>query len=359
MRVDSRIQGSSEGPLKTAERASLTSSAAQLRPPDGRDGLRLHADPFTSHSAIGPKRAELLAQAGVISLGELARRQAGPLSENLTQLNRTLRLTREIYTPATVQRWIEEAQTLVAKTIPATADAFSAFPAPQAETAELTEAASSSDPLKLAAWVHHDNPQIRTAVARNPHTPSALLEGLGQDPFPQIRMALAQHPQSSPQVLHLLAGDRDQQVRELLVRRPVLPAAALLRLAQDSSGAIRLRLATRPDLPPDVLATLACDAHSGVRRTVVKHSQLSAELLLQLAHDPETHIQLAVLSHPHTDQALLNRLLAHASPAIRAGVAAHSQISAFQLAQLPATTAVRCAWLWPVIPRQRKASWRA
>ena len=70
-----------------------------------------HADLYRVHG-IGSEYADLLEEAGVDSVPELAQRNAENLCAKMAEINESKRLVRQMPTEATVQQWVAEAQSL-------------------------------------------------------------------------------------------------------------------------------------------------------------------------------------------------------------------------------------------------------
>jgi predicted flap endonuclease-1-like 5' DNA nuclease len=64
---------------------------------------------------IGSEFSELLEAAGVDTVPELARRNAENLSQAMTNVNETKKLTRRVPSAAVVSKWIEQAKSLPRK----------------------------------------------------------------------------------------------------------------------------------------------------------------------------------------------------------------------------------------------------
>jgi predicted flap endonuclease-1-like 5' DNA nuclease len=70
-----------------------------------------HADLYRVHG-IGSEYADLLEEAGVDSVPELAQRNAANLCAKMAELNDAKHLVRQMPSEATVQKWVAEAQSL-------------------------------------------------------------------------------------------------------------------------------------------------------------------------------------------------------------------------------------------------------
>ena len=92
----------------------------------------------------------------------------------------------------------------------------------------------SEDPLEL--------------VARNPHTPSVILEMLCENDNPYVRAALAQNPSAAETLMFRLADDEDVDVRIALASSPSLTVGLMEKLTDDEYydvlDALRQNIAT-------------------------------------------------------------------------------------------------------------------
>jgi hypothetical protein len=123
----------------------------------------------------------------------------------------------------------------------------------------------------LEQLAQHEECWMLACVAKNPHTPTALLALLqaktqpmlqgylqrityrfskytlldshpidfGPKPHLQVRQALAQHPNANAELLTLLAQDDDDLIRQFVARHPYTDHATLRQLAQDANRFVR------------------------------------------------------------------------------------------------------------------------
>lgn len=200
--------------------------------------------------------------------------------------------------------------------------------------------------------------EVRTAVARSPHTPRALLRPLrragasgdlrgygvpAQPCDPQVlawlaaggvyaRRVAARNPATPAPVLAQLAADVDRSVRQGVARNSAAPPALLARLATDRTADVR-QLVARHAAAPHVLERLARDPSRDVRFTVARNPRTPPAALERLASDPERAVRQALVRNPATQPALLVRLAADAHPKVRAAVARRSGATFAQGAQ--------------------------
>ncbi len=115
----------------------------------------------------------------------------------------------------------------------------------------------------------------RWAVAKNPHTPAAVLEMLAKDEINLVRALVATNPSTPPTVLEKFFGD-EKIVRDGLSGNPATPAKLLKVLADDSDKMVRLRLAENPSAPADVLQQLSGDTDPDVAKAAQVHKEQHA-----------------------------------------------------------------------------------
>lgn len=376
--------------------APAADSHTALKDKDGFSAAQ--GDLIEKHSAIGPKRAEVLEKAGVTTLKELSRRNPEHLATALNQANDKYSITKEHYSTATVQKWVDEAKELVGKEIPANTDPFAGKPSqpsqhhssggtagvdpfkpqqpsqkpqnpngvdpfkpgngsavgvdpfkphpnnsgsfeqpviPQeTENDRYYSAQRSYDPHRLAELAVDDSPRVRAAVASNRYAAAATLDRLAHDPYPEIRLAVAGNAATGAQTLNYLSGSADLRVLDVLSQRRELPYEALSKLIYAPSSTVRSRVALNAGLPRQLMQVLAGDDSVSVRRTLLQRQDLPSSVLQHMALDPDAGIQMGVLQHRNTDLSVLNELLRHDNPHLHAGVAAHPQATGNLLIQL-------------------------
>lgn len=105
----------------------------------------------------------------------------------------------------------------------------------------------------------------RWAVAKNPHTPSEILEKLSQDEINLVRALVATNPNTSAEVLRKLFED-EKIVRDGLSGNPSTPIELLDELAKDSDKMVRLRVAENPSASKEILEKLSNDADADVSK---------------------------------------------------------------------------------------------
>lgn len=110
----------------------------------------------------------------------------------------------------------------------------------------------------------------RWAVAKNPHTPTEILELLANDEINLVRALVATNPSTPPSVLEKFFSD-EKIVRDGLSGNPNTPAKLLKILADDSDKMVRLRLAENTSAPAEVLQALTSDNDPDVAKAAEVH----------------------------------------------------------------------------------------
>ncbi len=103
----------------------------------------------------------------------------------------------------------------------------------------------------------------RWAVAKNPHTPSYILEKLSKDDVNLVRALVATNPNTPPSILQNLFSD-EKIVRDGLSGNPNTPAKLLNILSDDSDKMVRMRIAENPNASDELLKKLMEDSDENV-----------------------------------------------------------------------------------------------
>lgn len=392
MRVDNRpvsqdpFKPSPQSPAQTP--AKPTAQPASQPKPAAGDSLQ-QDDLIKQHPSIGAKRAELLEKVGVTTLRELSRRNAGNLAETLNTTNKTAQLTKETYSAATVQKWIDEAKQMLAKEIPATlpnapstpaSDPFKPKPNAGGTSTPASGSTTGTDPFKpkptpstgSSAGVDPFKPQpgqqTGGGAATDPFKPkpgqqTGQTGSVGVDPFKpqpgqQTGGAHAADPFNPggqpPQVpveteadrqrdavstldsrrLHELGADDSPSVRQAVAANRYTPPATLERLAQDPYPEIRAHVALNPGTSTYTLVQLASDREQNVRETVLKRGDLPREALQKLAYDPQAGIRMKLAARDRLPSEILDTLSSDAHTGVRRTLVQRPDLNPGQLMTL-------------------------
>lgn len=138
---------------------------------------------------------------------------------------------------------------------------------------QCTQSEAQQILLADMASISHDKLiSIRMTVARNPHTPAAVLRTLAQDK--RCHALVAVHPQTPITLVEALAQDRRKDIRIAVARRAHLPTHIASKLLPDREQQVRAALAKNPDLPTRLLEQLARDGSWLVRQAALENLQM-------------------------------------------------------------------------------------
>jgi hypothetical protein len=116
----------------------------------------------------------------------------------------------------------------------------------------------------LEALAESADMQARWAVAKNPHTPEAILVKMAKDPVNLVRALVANNPNTPPAILSDLFHD-EKIVRDGLTGNPNTPEKLLKLFINENDRMARLRVADNSGATRAVLEALAGDADKDVR----------------------------------------------------------------------------------------------
>ena len=105
----------------------------------------------------------------------------------------------------------------------------------------------------------------RWAVAKNPHTPTEILEKLAKDEVNLVRALVATNPNTPTECLYSFFED-EKIVRDGISGNPNAPTELLEKLAEDSDKLVRLRVAENPATPKETLEKLQNDTDKDVAK---------------------------------------------------------------------------------------------
>lgn len=230
------------------------------------------------------------------------------------------------------------------------------------ERLALAEQWDVQDVPLLRALADDEAWQVRSCVARQPHTPTDVLDALSQDiewdvcdgvarnpaatldqlvrlsssKSADIRGAVAEHPATPPEVLDRLADDPRLNVRVRADENPHTPAETLWRRKEEGDWNEALALASNPNCPADLVATIAATVgFEDAQRKAVAHPNLPeryirqfgdpqrgwwenewaaknpsapADMLTELADHSNAHVRVAVAGNPNTPNDVLVKL---------------------------------------------------
>jgi hypothetical protein len=197
------------------------------------------------------------------------------------------------------------------------------------------------DPTTLLRSVRSLYVGLQRQVAQNPSAPTAVVDGLLEDPEiapwaagnpsaspealeraaqdaddDELVLTIASNPSTPPEVLRTMVGDRPPALRAILARNPGTPSAVVAKLARHDRWSVRAGVAQNPNASPAVLTRLGSDASWSVRHAVAANPATPAEELVRLAGDIRA-VALVVAANPSAPPDALAKLVAHDSPWVR------------------------------------------
>ncbi len=111
---------------------------------------------------------------------------------------------------------------------------------------------------------------VRWAVAKNPHTPTEILEKLSKDKINLVRALCATNPNTPKNILAKLFSD-EKIVRDGLSGNPKTPLKYLNILADDRDKMVRLRVAENSSSSKEILEKLTKDDDKDVAKAAAVH----------------------------------------------------------------------------------------
>ncbi|MGI5506667.1 hypothetical protein [Lentzea sp. CA-135723] len=147
--------------------------------------------------------------------------------------------------------------------------------------ADLLEQAAFLAPDVIALLAADTSTEVRSALARSPHTPEAVLTSLSSE---SLARELASNPATPPAVAADLL--RWHASRYYLAARTDLPAAVYVELAEELEPGILANLAANPSVPAPVLRSLA--ETPALHGAVLRNPAIPLDLLVELAPTART-----------------------------------------------------------------------
>lgn len=175
-----------------------------------------------------------------------------------------------------------------------------ARPAVQATGPLKSEAAIADLGRTLRAML--GNPKVRLALARDIHSPPALLHWLAQDERDEMALTLARNPVTPTAILVALA--RRRHVGPATAHNPSAPAILLAALSKHWDPDIRRATGRNPNTPAAILRQLARDPNLWVRHAVARNPRTPRETLRQLAKEDEACLNRALATNENAQSAL-------------------------------------------------------
>lgn len=143
-----------------------------------------------------------------------------------------------------------------------------------------------------------DNLQAREHVAKNPNTPSDVLDRLAADPNIRIRTSVAANPGTDPRIVGCLSGDPDAQVCVAAIRNPNCPPDRVEAAVGDRQLMVATAAARQITNEP-ALRHISRHRWPEVRAVAAERSA-DPGTLARLAADPDPDVRAAALANPET-----------------------------------------------------------
>ena len=143
-----------------------------------------------------------------------------------------------------------------------------------------------------------DNLQARDHVAKNPNTPSDVLDRLAANPNTRIRTSVAANPGTDPRIVGCLSGDPDARVCVAAVDNPNCPQDRVEAAVGDRQLMVAAAAARQITNEP---AFRRISRHRWPEvRAVAAERSADPGTLARLAADPDPDVRAAALSNPES-----------------------------------------------------------
>jgi hypothetical protein len=184
----------------------------------------------------------------------------------------------------------------------------------------------------LEKLIHHNNPEIRQTLAKNPSLNYKKRIDLLKDVSPLVSSAAVIHYKGLSQVFWQMALNISSvSVRETLVSQSGIPGKFLKRLAKDPSVNVRQRLVLRlrtnrfqqsTKTNKVLVDILSRDPEPKIRADVLNDYRISSQRLRKLIIDPEEEVRLSLAKRiPRIDLHNYQYLAIDDSPKVRLAAA--------------------------------------
>jgi hypothetical protein len=166
---------------------------------------------------------------------------------------------------------------------------------------------------KLFRQVKPPNFWVGHALARNPNTPSDILENLSGHQF-NLALDLTLNPYAPTNILwRLLTEEKVEQARVALASRSTTDAGLLLQWATNSNDDVRVAIGRNTNAPTALLVQLTNETNAEVRIAasfgLASSPNTPLNILQGLARNGGTGVQIAVARNPAVSWELLQELL--------------------------------------------------
>lgn len=180
----------------------------------------------------------------------------------------------------------------------------------------------------------HSNESFRECVALSPAATLELLSELAVDKATSVRACMAGHARVPPDILTHLAYDKVSEVRAAVALNEQTPLAVLAVLKDDKNKAVRAAVARNLSTSFDILAQLAADKDTDVRNSAGQNPHIPSDLLAQMATDKAWSVRRGVAQNTNSPLALINQLAGDAFFQVRQAVSENATAVEELLARL-------------------------
>ncbi len=184
-------------------------------------------------------------------------------------------------------------------------------------------------------WRFSNARDLLNALAKNPNTPSEILESIVKTNFPQIPKSemglilcgIASNLNTPIDILAELANSNNKFIKSHIAENPNTPISILQKLANDDSEDVRVGVLWSKHLTPELAMQFIDDPSSGIREELasIEDNRLSVEtihkILESLYDDPIRSVRSFVAANSKCPAEILHKLASDAHYSVRLYVA--------------------------------------
>lgn len=163
----------------------------------------------------------------------------------------------------------------------------------------------ATDPNYLNTLSKCQSHLVRQAICENPRVPEALLEILARDEHADVRQtvlrqwtAQARRSRATPKELDKLAAKPFEEVRMAVAANPNTPAATVEGIVRQGGARLKESIARSETVAAELLALLAGDDNADVRALVARNSRCPDAALEHLQQDANPKVTGALAENP-------------------------------------------------------------
>jgi hypothetical protein len=169
---------------------------------------------------------------------------------------------------------------------------------PSREVRSLVVANPSVDTTIQEKLLRDKEPGVRGYIATNPHTPHSILVKLKDDPDGNVQWMLPGNPNWSADEIRsmymaeMVAVKRDKITSPcVFARNPSTPSDILEELSKSNDYNVRIALANNHAIPDSVVRTLARNGDSSVKIMLIYNRATSEDVLRSLSQDSDPKVR--------------------------------------------------------------------